>query len=362
MMSRFLLLALLLLSAHLFAQEVDSTEVEDFSLYADAELAGDAKRFATQKVLDQSPNKLISVGYDYQSSYFMDLAVFGPPGAPNLNTTERLNNQYNYGLRVGANVPVISRNNLILTLGANYGETFYNIDEATSMGNPLALSLDRYGLRTMGVSTTIFKPFNEKNVLLVLAQADLNGNYSLADIQSFRYMRYSLFAIYGWKKHDRLMYGFGLGQTYRAGEKVYLPLFLYNYTFPSRKWGIESIFPARAHLRRNFNPRSIGFFGYELEGQTYHIANRGGELNGWLPNNADNLELRRSELRIRFIYERSIKDFIWVSVQAGLRYNWRFNLDQGDFYRGFFGDQPYLAENTIGNPLYINFSINLVSP
>ena len=39
-----------------YAQETDTTEVEDYSQYADAELAGDAKRFATQKVLDQSPN------------------------------------------------------------------------------------------------------------------------------------------------------------------------------------------------------------------------------------------------------------------------------------------------------------------
>lgn len=362
-MRSFILVVGMLAGLAAYAQETDTTEVEDYSQYADAELAGDAKRFATQKVLDQSPNKLISIGYDYQSSYFMDLAYFGPPDAQGLIALpERVTNSFNSGLRLGANVPVISRNNIIVNLGGNYWETRYDIENPENVTNPLALSLDRYGLRTMGLSTTIFKPFNEKQVLFVLAQADLNGNYSLADIQSLKYTRYSVFAIYGWKMHDRLMYGFGLARTYRAGEQIILPLFMYNYTFPSRKWGVESIFPARAHLRRTFNPRSMAFFGYELEGQTYHIANRGNEFDQWLPNNADDLELRRGELRIRLMYERSIKDFIWVSVQAGLRYNWRFNLDQGDFYRGFTGDQPYLAENKIGNPLYINFSINLVSP
>lgn len=354
-MIRFFFLSLcLLVAAGATAQESDTTEVEDYSQYADAELAGDAKRFATQKVFDQSPNKLISIGYDYQSSYFMDLEGFGAPG--------RVNNNFNSGLRLAANVPVISRNNIIINLGGNYWETKYNITDSESINNPLARSLDRYGLRTLGFSTTVFKPLNEKQFLLVLAQADLNGNYSLADIQSLKYTRYSVLSVYGWKKHDRLMYGFGLARTYRAGERNMLPLFLYNYTFPSRKWGVEAIFPARAHLRRTFNSRSMGFFGYELEGQTYRIANRGGLFDQALPNNTDHLELRRSEMRIRLMYERSIKDFVWISLQAGLRYNWLFNMDEGDIYRGFTGKQPYLTENKIGNPLYINFSINLVSP
>ena len=349
----------LFVTATAWAQEADTTEVEDFSQYADAELAGDAKRFATQKVLDQSPNKLISIGYDYQSSYFMDLGGLGAP--------ERVDNSFNTGLRLAANVPIISRNNLIVNLGGNYWETRYQIKDSENLNNPLARSLNKYGLRTMGFSTTIFKPFNEKQLLLVVAQADLNGNYSLNNIQPLKYTRYSVLSVYGWKMHDRLIYGFGLARTYRAGEQNVIPLFMYNYTWPSRKWGVEAIFPARAHLRRTFNSRSMGFFGYELEGQTYRIANRGNEFDQGLPDqalpiNPDNVELRRSEMRVRLMYERSIKDFIWVSVQAGVRANWLFNLDQGEFYRGFTGNQPYLAENKIGNPLYINFSINLVSP
>lgn len=130
---------------------------------------------------------------------------------------------------------------------------------------------------------------------------------------------------------------------------------LYNYTSPSRKWGVESIFPARANLRRTFNARTLGFFGYELEGQTYRMSSLEGEQRVLNP------ELRRSELRIRFTFERSIKDFVWISLQTGLRYNWAFNLDDGNFFRGF-GDDPYLLENKLGNALYANLSVNLVSP
>jgi hypothetical protein len=329
------------------AQEADT--VEDYSMYGEAELAGGAKRFCTSKVFDLSPNKLISVGYDFQSGYQADLGAVGNV-AP-----QGVNNQNNYGLRIAANAPVISKTNVLLNLGATYWENFYSFGNGAA--HPLAQSLQAYGLRTMGINFTLFKPFNEVNFLIVNGSADLNGNYSFENFQSLNTVKISATAIYGWKKHDRLQYGFGLARTYRIGELNYLPVFLYNYTFPSRKWGVEALFPARANLRRTYNSRTLAFFGYELEGNSYLIRNRGNEF----ATGINNLELRRSELRIRFTFERSIKDFLWFSLQAGLRYNMRFNIDDKEFFRGF-GDQPYLFENALTNALYVNFSVNLVSP
>jgi hypothetical protein len=332
-----------------FAQDTDSTLVEeDFSMYGDAELAGGARRFCTSKVFDLSPNKLISIGYDFQGSHTMNLARLGNVPAADFSVGSV------QGLRVGANVPVISKTNLLVNLGVNYWEANYSIENAES--HPLATALQASGLRTTGFMATVFKPLNERNFLLLQASADLSGDYFLPDFQPLSQLRYSATAVYGWKKHDRLMYGFGASRTYRVGEPNYMPVFLYNYTFPSRKLGIESVFPARAQVRRTFNTRTLGFFGYELEGQSYFISA--------LQNESDiaNPQLRRSELRIRCTFERSIKDFIWVSAQAGLRYNWSYNVDDGDFFRGFTGTQLYAMENSLSNAFYFNLSINLVSP
>jgi len=331
-----------------FAQEADT--VEDYSMYGEAELAGDARRFCTSKVFDLSPNKLISIGYDFQGSHQADF------GSTPLIPSQSVNNQNNYGLRLAFNAPVISKTNLLLNVGATYWENFYNFQQAT-LTNPLAQSLQNYGLRTMGLNFTLFKPFNEKNFLIVNGSADVNGNYSFSDFQPVSTAKISGALIYGWKKHDRLMYGFGVSRTYRVGETNYLPVMLYNYTFPSRKWGVEALFPARAAFRRTFSARTLGFFGYELEGNSYLIRNRGNEFAGGI----NNLELRRSELRIRFTFEQSIKDFLWLSLQVGMRYNFRFNVDDKEFFRGF-GDQPYFFENTLSNSLFVNFSVNLVSP
>jgi hypothetical protein len=321
-----------------FSQQPDSIVVEDFSMYGEAELAGGAKRFCTSKVFDLSPNKLISIGYDYQAPYKME---FGAIGA---QSSQEITNRNNYGLRFAANVPLISKTNVLFNMGATYSETFYNFSNETAI-NPLARSLQHYGLRTMGLNFTLFKPINEKSFFI------------LNDFQSLSYTKISATGIYGWKKHDRLMYGFGVARSYRVGEANYFPVLLYNYTFNNRKWGIEALFPAKASLRRTFSARTIAFFGYELEGNSYLIRNRGNEFAPGM----DMLELRRGELRVRCVFERSIKDFIWVSVQAGWRYNYRFNVDEREFFRGF-GDAPYFSNNLLTNPLFINFSLNLVSP
>lgn len=346
---KWLLFVTALAVAHgLSAQEADT--VEDYSMYGEAELAGGAQRFCTSKVFDLSPNKLISIGYDFQSSYQAD---FG--GVGNI-APQSINNQNNHGLRIAVNAPIVSKTNVLLNVGATYWENFYSFGSAST--HPLARSLQAYGLRTMGINFTLFKPFNEINFLIVNGSADLNGNYSFENFQSLNTAKISATAIYGWKKHDRLQYGFGLARAYRIGELNYLPVFLYNYTFPGRKWGVESLFPARAALRRTFNSRTLAFFGYELEGNSYLIRNRGNEFASGI----DYLELRRSELRIRFTFERSIKDFIWFSLQAGLRYNVRFNVDEKNLYRSLGSNDPYFFENSLANSFFVNFSVNLVSP
>jgi len=130
---------------------------------------------------------------------------------------------------------------------------------------------------------------------------------------------------------------------------------LYNRTF-SPKWGCEVVFPARAELRRNFGTTSLLKIGYELEGNAYYLGREG----------TTDYYLRRGELKPRLTYERQLVGFIWVSAQAGLRYNYR-----NDVFRnqnptgekdGLFGSEPSLYNNTLTNPLYFNLSLNLVSP
>lgn len=342
-------------SCSAFAQTDTIAPEEDFSMYDNFDFADQgAKRFCTPKVFDLSPAKLISIGYDHQGAFGIDY------GAATDTTWKKGTGDFDGagGLRVFANIPVVSRTNVVWQMGVNYARTsFFGNQKAA---NPLDASLRANGLTTAGLNTTIFKPLNDEKFIIAQASADVNGDYSTDNFTPLRYTRYSAAVIYGKKKNDRKMIGFGLSRTYRVGELNYIPVMLLNWTAPSRKWGIEMMAPARAHVRKTISARSILLVGYELEGNSYRVL-RG---NAFQPKG---YELRRGELRFRAVYETSIYQFIWLSAQVGYRYGYSFNVDSfgaGDqeFFRGFFGDQLYSQENTYRGTWYAQLSLNLVSP
>ncbi|MBU6325733.1 MAG: hypothetical protein KJS92_09615 [Bacteroidetes bacterium] len=336
----------------LLAQTDSAATEEDFSQYENLGFADDgARRFCTSKVLDLSPQKLISLGYDIQGPYTMNLDSF----AGSNPVSRKIGNSR--GLRFSANIPVISKNALTWTVGANYLEQRFS--EKAGGGLPRTPSNSDFllnGFRSAALNTTVFKPLDDKCFLLFQGQIEVNGDYNLNTLgTAFDDAKSSAALLYGKKVHDRKQWALGAVRTWRAGEINYIPALLLNYTWPSRKYGVEMLFPARAAIRRTFNPRNLLFFGYELEGGSYRI--QGAKTYG-----VNDFELRRSELRFRFTYEHSLHGFIWLSAQAGVRANYSYNVDRGNFFRGFFGEQPFLMQNSLSPAPYFQISLNLVSP
>lgn len=353
-MRKFLLsLFFSVFSCFLFAQSDSLTEETiDFSQFDQVQESSGTKRYCTNKVLGISPNKLISIGYDFQSKHHlvnMD---------PVTNKEGHTDIQSASGLRLMVNYPIISNTKGLITLGATYWRT--NYAGITNTGNNYFLSaLNNRGLSTLGINSTVFKPLNEKYFLLGFISADANGDYTLGDDKFVDYIKspkLSAAIFFGKKRNDRSILAFGISRTYRPGAKGIIPLIIYNHTFENRKWGIESVFPARAALRRTFNPRNLLFFGYELEGNSYSIVNRTST------SAYNDLELRRSEIRPRITYEFALKGFMWLSLQAGYRIAYNFNIDQSDKLRLLGSDEKYYMENKLSNPLYFQISLNLVSP
>jgi hypothetical protein len=360
-MIKKLLFSTFMMGATCIYAQVDSTQEEmiDFSQFEVVEPTG-VKRFCTSKVLGLSPSKLISIGYDVQGKHELSNYIG--------NETYPLNGKENQatinnasGLRISANYPILSNTKWLINLGGTYWRTNYNMGSHDA-NNHVIHKLHQNGLTTIGLNTTIFKPLNEKYFILAFASADANGDYKLSSSDIGTYLtkpKITAAAFFGKKRSDYSILGFGISRTYRPGALGAIPLILFNHTFPSRKWGIETLFPARFALRRTINTRNLLFFGYELEGNSYSIGNMGGAAS--IPF-YDNLELRRSELRPRITYECSLSGFIWLSVQAGYRINYSFDIDQGDKFRLIGSDEKYHMVNTLTNPLYFQISLNLVSP
>lgn len=331
---------------------------EDYSMYDNLDFTdGAAKRFCSSKIKGLSPAKLISLGYDVQGPFSITAGEYGN------FLPERRDVDFVHGARVFANIPIVSKNNIIIQGGVNFASNRfeYRAPAVAVVPHPLHQALQDGGLQSTGINTTVFKPLNEKSFVLFQASADINGNYGIGNFQSPSHAQYSAAALWGKRPNDNKQWAVGMSRTFRAGEMNYIPIFLFNWTSTSGKWGTELLLPARGHVRYSFSPRSMLFAGYELEGQSYRLNNTPDVP--WL---SDNTELRRSELRFRLVYERSLYNFIWISAQAGYRVNYLFNIDDladgRDFYRGFFGDQLYAMENQLTNPVYFNISLNLVSP
>jgi hypothetical protein len=339
-MRAYLFFTLLVLSIRTFSQ-VDTTEVFDISQFGDAE---GVKRYCTQKVLNQTPTRIISLGYEYQGSFLMP----GVPVSPMLPAMQDFNVKSLSSLRAQVNIPVVSTNSVIWQLGFNYWGSAYAFDAPGN--NQFVKQLNERFMTSTGLNSTLFKPLNEKNFLIVQASADANGIFEKIGDVSSKSMTYSATAIYGWKKGEKNMIGTGIARTYRAGQLIHVPVLFWNKTFNDR-WGMELLLPARGFLRYNFSTSSMLQAGFELEGNQFWMR---------LPNSANGaVYVQRGEFKPRIMWDKKISGFFWFNVQAGLRYNWRY--DVMNEYDAKKQNLRYFSSN-IGNPLYFNFSINFVSP
>lgn len=187
----FLFLMLPFLS---MAQE-DSTEVFDYSKFGDAQ---GVKRYCNQKVLNQTPQRIISLGMERMGGF--DIPAL--PVSAMLPAMQDFTASHMTAIKAQVNIPVISTNKLIWQLGANYWGS--RIAIAAPGTNLIAKQLATHTLTSTGINTTIFKPLNEKNFLIIQASADLNGIFhELKDINS-KSLTISGTAIYGWKLSEKI--------------------------------------------------------------------------------------------------------------------------------------------------------------
>jgi hypothetical protein len=340
-MKKYFFLLAILAQMSVAAQQNDTTEVFDYSKFGDAE---GVKRFCTQKVLNQTPQRIISLGYEYQGDFHMPSV----PVSAALPAMQEFHVNRVNSWRFQVNVPVISNTKLIWQLGASYWSSRFFVNQPGT--NLFANGLNNSAMVSAGVNTTIFKPLNEKKFLILQASLDGNGVFQRISDVNKNALTLSGTAIYGWKKSEKNMIGVGVARTYRAGQLIHLPVLFWNKTFNDH-WGMELLFPARGYLRYNVSTSNIFQLGYELEGNQFWM----GLTNS--PNGT--VFIQRSELKPRIMWDKKISGFVWLNAQAGFRYNWRF--DVMNEYDARKDNLRYFTSN-LGNPLFFSISLNFVSP
>lgn len=335
--------------------DVIETDEEEFSMDGFEE-ADDTviKQYCNNKINNLNPTTLVGLSYDFM--FGAELESTNPEDSSAFNYTSPIS--LNHGVRLDANVPLISKSNIILNATFSYWESRYNFD-AVDNNDRLARSLNNNDLRTATLGVLAFKPLDEKHFLIFQAATSLNGNYTFGTYDfgevepDFGKMKYTASILYGWKKSDNQNLAIGITRTYRGGRLLHIPIFLWNKTF-NDKWGMELLLPARGGIRYNFSALSSINFGYELEGQSYLLQNS--------PSSADlfptnNYELRKSEIRGRIMLNQALSSFIRLNIQAGVAPAYRFDLeDDGS------NDGNVVSVGSLGLPMYFRIGLNFVSP
>jgi hypothetical protein len=317
-------------------EAVDSaaaTTAFDANEYTDA---ADAKILCTQKVINQTPTKIISIGWEqnlsFNNIYKKDSST---------NYTDKINNMG--GLRTTLTYLAYSTNKLILSIGATYWGSKVNTKAVGN--NAINTQLYNNTMHIEGLNVLMFKPLNSKN--FIIAQANADGSY-ISNDNTWRLTKKSITyygsAMYGWKKSDYNMIAVGASYTYRLGRPLVVPILFWNKTFNER-WGMELLLPARGHARYNFSTNSMLLAGFELEGQQFDLGKT-------------NYYMQRGEIKPRLALEQKLKGFIWLSAQLGYRIGYR--MIAVDKYNG--GTKNEVLINNWGNSPYINIGINFVSP
>jgi hypothetical protein len=318
-----------------------------------------ASKYCKARIEGMSPNKVISLGYDLEFGQTLKSSSIGSfDKDENLDFVETTKYKRINGLRFTAKVPLINKPKLVWLIGLNYWRANFEKESHTSPMFSHKFGAELSQLTTSGVSTSVFKPFNTKSFMIVAASADLNGDYSFSKMQPLKYVKYSVAAMYGQKVHDRKNWALGIARSYGGGLATILPVIMFNYTAPSKKWGTEILLPSRAWYRYSFNKNSLCRVGFELEGASYRLQN----VNTYLTD----MELRRGQLRSKVEYQCKLYKSLWLAVQTGYSVVLNYNLDylgpdKNDFHRGVVGNNKYAMINDLSNFMFLNLSINFVS-
>lgn len=352
---KLLLLGAAILFGTLPALSQEDEDFEDFDPSQFEEAGEVLQAFCTNKVLMQSPSPLLSLGFDYQGPATLTAPAVGAFGE------ETAEWQAATGFRFVSNVPILSRNNLLINWGVSYVQMGYQPANDAAFANPLAANLSNFDLKWLNTSLTVFKPLNEKRFLLLQAGIEFNGDYNFSNLPQLSNARFPIALMYGWKPSDNFMWALGASRTYLGGALNYLPIIYYYQTFKNDRWGIEALLPARLQARYRINSRNVLLAGYNVEGATYRLSNFNLTPNTEVINPENNVELRRSEIRLGLSYMVGLNDFIWLGAQAGYRLNYAYDVDQGDFYRGFSDDGFFMQPGLTNSP-FAQITISMVSP
>lgn len=261
-----------------------------------------------------------------------------------------LQNEHRYGLDI--RFPIYNKDHLKFALGFAYTNEDFIFSDGESSDYPLYRTLNDRNLKSTGIRLYMVRSWRGQNYFIVRASLDLNGDYSGGVIPENNYVKFSVAPMFGYKKNERVSMGGGLAWGYEFGQANIFPFFVYNNTFNS--WlGLEMVLPASIQTRFTFSPKDIAYVGVKLSGASFTMNT----LEEGPLSDLGTVQLQTSEVKLMANYEREIYDFLWFRTEAGVRFNYKFDLTTEEQFR-----PDILVESSRKPAFYLRTGIFLVPP
>lgn len=291
-------------------------------------------------VLGSVPRKALSIQVEQQGGFNNDYTLmYGfPTVSNNINFSSAQN------LRVNYYKPIVTKPNAFITVEAGYWYSKYNVNNRTGIAFFNDLNDGRF--HSFSASTTIFKPLNAKNFILINGSVEMNGNATSFKKPGAKNLFSGGVLLYGWKKGVQSMVGVGVLRAYRLGRVVHAPAFLWNKNF-NKKWGVEMLLPARGFVRYTLKKTDFVLMGFDLEGTQYAYNSNMPAIN--------NSFFQRGEIKPRIGIDMQMAKNTRFTANAGCRINGR--MDWSDNYDG----KILLAENNPGVNYFVNVGFHILN-
>lgn len=247
--------------------------------------------------------------------------------------------------------PLLLKPGIKLAMGLEYYKEEYHFEGYPNNDYPFYRSLEDKPLRSIGATFYMVKPWLGNRYFMIRLGAKFNSDRDIGDLLNSDFLRVSVAPLIGWKKNPYTSYAVGFAYSYDFGRQSIYPVLSYNHTF-SNRLGLESILPLEAKLRYTISEKNLLYATTRFHGANYSI-----QLND--PNfpEGEDYILRKSEVRFLVTYEREIHDWLWFSIETGLRSNISFKLmDSPD------RNANTLIDNKFNSALLVNVSIFVVPP
>ncbi|MEL6560819.1 MAG: DUF6268 family outer membrane beta-barrel protein [Bacteroidota bacterium] len=246
-----------------------------------------------------------------------------------------------------ARVPIVLKDEIKIAAGFNYSVEEFNFANSDALSFPFYRQLQDRSLKSIGSSLYLIKPFRGKRYFLLRLNGSLNGDFAENSSKS-QFFRFAATPLMGWKINEDLAYGGGISLNYNFGRRSLVPIFFIEKNF-NRNFGIEALLPLMVRLRYGtLDAKNYFYLKAELNGATYNID---------LEEDGSLLFLNKAEIRYVASFEREIHDWLWFSLEAGLRTNFNFDLSNSPRRNAV----PVI-KNTFNEALVFNFGIFIVPP